>query len=108
MGQLSTYISLVILTGVCFAQVSLPACPDTSQAEYDYVVVGAGAGGGPLAARLAESGFSGIFLSCDNFKLPFNMNVSSVLVVDAGHEVNNVNTTVPVYFGRAVDGLSNW
>jgi hypothetical protein len=39
---------------------SLPACPDRSQAEFDFVVVGAGVGGGPLAARLAESGFSGI------------------------------------------------
>lgn len=39
----------------------LPRCPDTSSATYDYVVVGAGAGGGPVAARLAESGFSGEF-----------------------------------------------
>ena len=38
---------------------ALDRCPDTTAAEYDYVVVGAGAGGGPLAARLAESGFTG-------------------------------------------------
>ena len=38
---------------------SLPNCPDTTEAVFDYVVVGAGAGGGPLAARLAENGFSG-------------------------------------------------
>ncbi|KAJ6620004.1 hypothetical protein B0H10DRAFT_1114433 [Mycena sp. CBHHK59/15] len=63
---------------------SLPACPDTSDAEFDFVVVGSGVGGGPVAARLAESGFS-------------------VLVVDAGHEVVNVNTTIPFYFGRAVE-----
>ncbi|KAJ7846119.1 hypothetical protein B0H13DRAFT_2408642 [Mycena leptocephala] len=63
---------------------SLPACPDKSQSEYDFVVVGAGAGGGPLAARLAESGFT-------------------VLLVDAGHDVVNVNTTIPFYFGRAVE-----
>jgi hypothetical protein len=25
-------------------------------------------------------------------------------VVDAGHNVVNVNTTIPLYFGRAVDG----
>ncbi|KAJ7917033.1 choline dehydrogenase [Mycena leptocephala] len=64
----------------------LPACPPKSQAEYDFVVVGSGAGGGPLAARLAESGFS-------------------VLLVDAGHDVVNVNTTVPFYFGRAIEDL---
>ncbi|KAF7348775.1 Oxygen-dependent choline dehydrogenase [Mycena venus] len=51
---------------------------------YDFIVVGSGVGGGPLAARLAENGFS-------------------VVVVDSGHNVVNVNTTVPLYFGRAVD-----
>lgn len=39
---------------------SLQACPDKSHAEFDFVVVGAGAGGGPVAARLAENGFSGM------------------------------------------------
>ncbi|KAJ6577050.1 hypothetical protein DFH09DRAFT_1361354 [Mycena vulgaris] len=63
---------------------SLPACEDTSQSEFDFVVVGAGVGGGPLAARLAENGFS-------------------VFLVDAGHDVVNVNTTIPFYFGRAVE-----
>lgn len=29
---------------------------------------------------------------------------SPVLVVDAGHDVVNVNTTIPFYFGRAVEG----
>ena len=32
----------------------LPACSSNTDATYDYVVVGAGAGGGPLASRLAE------------------------------------------------------
>jgi hypothetical protein len=41
---------------------SLSACPDTSGALYDYVIIGSGAGGGPVAARLAESGFSGASL----------------------------------------------
>ncbi|KAJ7447064.1 alcohol oxidase [Mycena galericulata] len=75
------FISLSIQT---IPVVSLPACPDTSQSEFDFIVVGSGVGGGPLAARLAENGFS-------------------VLVVDAGHDVVNVNTTIPFYFGRAVD-----
>ncbi|KAJ6607868.1 hypothetical protein B0H10DRAFT_1817041 [Mycena sp. CBHHK59/15] len=72
---------------------SLPVCPDTSQADFDFVVVGSGAGGGPLAARLAESGFSGFS----------GLTYLLVLVVDAGHDVVNVNTTIPFYFGRAVE-----
>ncbi|KAF8748950.1 Aryl-alcohol oxidase [Rhizoctonia solani] len=57
------------------ATAALEACPNLSSAEYDYIVVGAGAGGGPLAARLAISGYK-------------------VLLMDAGHDVFNVNTTI--------------
>ncbi|KAJ7579812.1 hypothetical protein C8J56DRAFT_834518 [Mycena floridula] len=58
---------------------SLPLCSDSSaDATADYVVVGSGAGGGPVAARLTEAGFS-------------------VLVIDAGHSVVNFNTTIPAY-----------
>ncbi|KAF5340174.1 hypothetical protein D9758_014980 [Tetrapyrgos nigripes] len=69
---------------------NLPQCSDIrpqglqDRPQYDYVVVGSGAGGGPLASRLAEEGFS-------------------VLVFDAGHDVNNLNTTIPLYFARASD-----
>ncbi|KAI0031547.1 hypothetical protein K488DRAFT_30986, partial [Vararia minispora EC-137] len=59
----------------------LSACPDSSSAEYDYIVVGAGAGGGPVASRLAESGFT-------------------VFLVDVGHDVQNFNTTLPTYAAR--------
>ncbi|KAF8735020.1 Aryl-alcohol oxidase, partial [Rhizoctonia solani] len=64
------------------ATAALEACPNLSSAEYDYIVVGAGAGGGPLAARLAISGYK-------------------VLLMDAGHDVFNVNTTIPVYLARS-------
>ncbi|KAF7290538.1 Choline dehydrogenase [Mycena indigotica] len=67
---------------VPYVAASLTPCPDTSSAEYDYIVVGAGAGGGPLASRLAINGFK-------------------VLLMDAGHYVFNDNTTVPLYLARA-------
>lgn len=55
--MLSASVALAVLTLVNATQ--LPPCRDPTNADYDFVVVGAGAGGGPLAARLAESGFSG-------------------------------------------------
>ncbi|KAF8069145.1 alcohol oxidase [Lyophyllum atratum] len=66
------------------AHAALTACPSPTDADYDFIVVGSGAGGGPLAARLAESGFS-------------------VLLVDAGHEVVNFNTTLPGYSLRSLE-----
>jgi hypothetical protein len=41
---------------------ALEECPTTHSSIYDYIVVGSGAGGGPIAARLAENGFSGVSL----------------------------------------------
>ncbi|KAJ7751949.1 hypothetical protein DFH07DRAFT_1032145 [Mycena maculata] len=76
--SLRGFLALLIFSSQILHAVSLQHCPDRSQSEFDFVVVGAGAGGGPLAARLAESGFS-------------------------GHDVVNVNTTIPFYFGRAVE-----
>ncbi|CAE6452223.1 unnamed protein product [Rhizoctonia solani] len=78
-------LGLAASIGVAFlktATAAPEACPDLSSAEYDYIVVGAGAGGGPLAARLALNGYK-------------------VLLMDAGHDVFNVNTTVPVYLARS-------
>jgi hypothetical protein len=54
---------VLFLVVVLQAFAALPRCSDVdTETEFDYAVVGAGAGGGPLAARLAESGFSGEFL----------------------------------------------
>ncbi|KAJ6561810.1 hypothetical protein B0H19DRAFT_1142681 [Mycena capillaripes] len=83
-GNLRNLFALLSLSFSVLQAASLPSCPSKSQADFDFVVVGSGVGGGPVAARLAESGFS-------------------VLVVDAGHDVVNVNTTIPFYFGRAVE-----
>ncbi|KAF7350750.1 Choline dehydrogenase [Mycena sanguinolenta] len=63
---------------------ALAPCANTSSAEYDYIVVGAGAGGGPLASRLAINGYK-------------------VLLMDAGHYVFNDNTTIPAYQARATE-----
>ncbi|KAL1704681.1 hypothetical protein EV121DRAFT_291132 [Schizophyllum commune] len=74
-------ISLAVHAATAFA---LECCPGNSSAEYDYIVVGSGAGGGPVAARLAETGFK-------------------VLVVDVGHDVHNYNATLPNYLGRVIE-----
>ncbi|KAJ7808118.1 hypothetical protein B0H14DRAFT_3482630 [Mycena olivaceomarginata] len=50
-----------------------------------YIVVGAGAGGGPLASRLSINGFK-------------------VLLIYMGHYVFNDNTTIPLYLARCERG----
>ncbi|KAF5024499.1 hypothetical protein F66182_3439 [Fusarium sp. NRRL 66182] len=49
---------------------------------YEYIVVGSGAGGGPLAARLALAGHK-------------------TLLIEAGDDFNSVNYTVPAYSANA-------
>src|SRR5262245_44358241 len=46
----------LIAAGVAAAIPPLPV--SAGQAEFDYIVVGAGAGGGPVAARLAKAGYT--------------------------------------------------
>jgi choline dehydrogenase len=53
-----------------------------SQAEYEYIVVGSGAGGGPLACNLAKAGYK-------------------VLLLEAGGEANPYNCQVPVFHALA-------
>jgi choline dehydrogenase len=68
----------------------LPSCdaPEIqagiAKTSYDYIVVGAGAGGGPVAARLAQEGWN-------------------VLVVEGGKDHVNLNTTIPLYLIQATE-----
>ncbi len=55
-----------------------------SETEFDYIVVGSGAGGGPLAARLAEAN-------------------RRVLLLEAGGDDEPYNYQVPVLHGRATE-----
>ncbi|KAK7024741.1 choline dehydrogenase [Favolaschia claudopus] len=78
----AAFISL--LATLAFA---LEKCLDApTGGEYDYIVVGSGAGGGPLSARLAENGFS-------------------VLLIETGFdESGNPNTTSLLSSFAAIDG----
>ncbi|KAK6977663.1 choline dehydrogenase [Favolaschia claudopus] len=64
---------------------ALRKCSSTAHSEYDYIVVGSGAGGGPVAARLAENGYS-------------------VALIETGvDESSNVNTTSLLTAWSAID-----
>ena len=48
---------------------------DKLENEYDYIVVGSGAGGGPVAVRLAEAGYSVLILEAGDDKEPYDYKV---------------------------------
>ena len=58
--------------------------PATEQATFDYIVVGSGAGGGPVAANLASAGFS-------------------VLLIEAGYNYSDLNYSVPGFHGQSTE-----
>ncbi|KAF4441841.1 choline dehydrogenase [Fusarium austroafricanum] len=67
------------VAGLLAAPVSVCAVALTG---YEYIVVGSGAGGGPLAARLAMAGHK-------------------TLLIEAGDDYNSANYTVPAYSANA-------
>jgi choline dehydrogenase len=73
------YLGIIAL---CFWELASTVPLDSRQAEnfaYEYIVVGSGAGGGPLACRLAMAGHR-------------------TLLVEAGNDQNgNINISVPAY-----------
>lgn len=75
-----TLLSILLLLLPCLASGQLHSRQSDSL-EYEYIVVGSGAGGGPLASRLARAGHS-------------------TLLIEAGNDQGgNINITVPGYQG---------
>ena len=77
MRLLQLLISLCLATVLPLTVVAAPAASN----DYEYIVVGSGAGGGPLACRLARAGHKTVLIEAGN---------------DQG---DNINTTVPAYQG---------
>lgn len=61
------------------ASLALQACATPAKLNYEYIVVGSGAGGGPLACRLARAGHKTLLIEAGD---------------DQGH---NANYSVPGY-----------
>ena len=73
------------LTGAAISGLSFPRFSfATSDAEFDYIVIGSGAGGGPVACNLARAGYR-------------------VLILEAGGNYAGQNYRVPVLHGKSTE-----
>lgn len=78
-AMLRSFVFVSLL--VCIFRTAQATTNTTIEDEYDFIVVGSGAGGGPLACRLAEA----------NFK---------TLLIEAGNDQGeNLNTSIPAFQG---------
>nr|GAT54416.1 choline dehydrogenase [Mycena chlorophos] len=83
-------LARLLLVSTAAQVFALDVCPDLDGQQedvFDFIVVGAGAGGGPLAARLVENGYF-------------------VFLVDAGSNATGYNSTLPAYWPRATEDLA--
>jgi len=78
MARLST---LSLFSQLLLTAVSAISTPDHGQnATYDYIVVGSGPGGAPVAAQLAKHGYSVLLMDAgDDQRANFNTSISVVL-----------------------------
>jgi choline dehydrogenase len=68
-----------------------------SDAQFDYIVIGSGAGGGPLAARLAEANHSVLLIEAGGMDDP------TKVAETAEKKKENWYYEVPVFHGRATE-----
>src|SRR6478752_1992331 len=85
--KMAAVTGVVVSLGGCSLLSSSPKLPDASHCEaagsapdteFDYIVIGSGAGGGPVAANLALAGYR-------------------VLLLEAGGEAENAHYSVPAF-----------
>ena len=75
----ATLFSLLVLS--IQSAIAVPTSSNSTELQYEYIIVGSGAGGGPLACRLAKANHS-------------------VLLIEAGNDQHgNINVSVPGYYG---------
>lgn len=77
-----------VMGGIALAGLAVPRVTfSQGDNEFDYIVVGSGAGGGPVACNLARAGFR-------------------VLILEAGGTTDNANYEIPIFHPKATEDRS--